>query len=41
MKIPNKFKEVISDTFYDKELKIMTTETEEVKDIEEIGRAHV
>lgn len=34
MNIPNKFKQVISDMFYDKELKIMTTEKEEVKDDE-------
>ena len=34
MKIPDLFKQVIADTFYDKELKIMTTETEEVRDDE-------
>lgn len=34
MKIPNEFKKIIADTFYDKELKIMTTETEEVRDDE-------
>lgn len=34
MKIPNEFKKVIADTFYDKELKIMTTETEETRDDE-------
>ncbi len=34
MNIPNEFKQVISDIFYDKELKIMTTEKEEVKDDE-------
>lgn len=34
MKIPEMFKQVISDTFYDKELKIMTTETKEVRDVE-------
>lgn len=34
MKFPNEFKQVIADTFYDKELKIMTTETEDVRDDE-------
>jgi len=34
MNIPNEFKKVIADTFYDKELKIMTTEKEEVRDDE-------
>lgn len=34
MKLPNEFKQVIADTFYDKELKIMTTEKEQVKDDE-------
>lgn len=34
MYIPNLFKQVIADTFYDKELKIMTTETEEIRDVE-------
>lgn len=34
MNIPNEFKQVIVDIFYDKELKIMTTEKEEVKDDE-------
>ncbi len=34
MKIPDLFKQAIADTFYDKELKIMTTEKEEVRDDE-------
>ena len=34
MKIPKEFVKVISDTFYDKELKIMTTEKQEEKDDE-------
>lgn len=34
MKIPGMFKEVIANTFYDKELKIMTTDTEQKKDDE-------
>ncbi len=34
MKIPNEFKKVIANNFYDKELKIMTTEKEQVKDDE-------
>lgn len=34
MKIPNEFKRIIADTFYDKELKIMTTETEQIRDDE-------
>lgn len=34
MKIPEMFKQVISDTFYDKELKIMTTTAENEKDDE-------
>lgn len=34
MKIPEIFKEVIADTFYDKELKIMGTDTEQKKDNE-------
>lgn len=34
MKIPDLFKQVVADTFYDKELKIMTTETKEVRDVE-------
>lgn len=34
MKLPDEFKQVIANTFYDKELKIMTTETEEVRDDE-------
>lgn len=34
MKLPSEFKQVIADTFYDKELKIMTTKTEQVKDDE-------
>lgn len=34
MKIPNEFKQAIADTFYDKQLKVMTTETEEVRDDE-------
>lgn len=34
MNIPNEFKQAISDMFYDKELKIMTTEKEEVRDDE-------
>lgn len=34
MQIPNDFKQAIVDTFYDKELKIMTTEKEEVRDDE-------
>lgn len=34
MKLPNEFKQIIADTFYDKELKIMTTEKEEVRDDE-------
>lgn len=34
MKIPETFKQVIADTFYDKELKIMTNEKEEVIDDE-------
>lgn len=34
MQIPEMFKRVISDTFYDKELKIMTTEKEKVRDDE-------
>ena len=34
MKIPESFKQVIANTFYDKELKIMTTEKEETRDEE-------
>lgn len=34
MKITDLFKQVIADTFYDKELKIMNTEKEEVRDDE-------
>lgn len=34
MKIPNEFKKIIADTFYDKELKIMTTTKEQEKDDE-------
>lgn len=34
MKLPNEFKQAIANTFYDKELKIMTAETEEVRDDE-------
>lgn len=34
MKIPSEFKQVIADTFYEKELKIMTTEKEQVRDDE-------
>ncbi len=34
MQIPNEFKKVIANTFYDKELKIMTTEKEQEKDEE-------
>lgn len=34
MKIPEMFKKVIADTFYDKELRIMTTEAENEKDDE-------
>lgn len=34
MKIPEQFKQVIADTFYDKELKIMTSEKENIKDEE-------
>lgn len=34
MQIPDMFKQIIANTFYDKELKIMTTETEEIKDEE-------
>lgn len=34
MKIPNEFKKCISDIFYDKELKIMTTEKEKERDDE-------
>lgn len=34
MKLPNEFKRAIADTFYDKELKIMTTEKEEIRDEE-------
>lgn len=34
MKIPSEFKQIISNTFYDKELKIMTTEKEEIRDEE-------
>lgn len=34
MKIPKMFKDVIANTFYDKELKIMSTDTEEEKDDE-------
>lgn len=35
MKLPNEFKQVIADTFYDKELKIVTLEVEEIKKDEE------
>ena len=34
MKISDLFKQVIKDTFYDKELKIMTTEKQQEKDEE-------
>lgn len=34
MNIPNSFKKAIANTFYDKELKIMTTEKQEIKDEE-------
>lgn len=34
MKLPNEFKQIIADTFYDKELKIMNTEKLEEKDDE-------
>lgn len=34
MKIPDLFKQVITNTFYDKELKIMTTEKEQERDDE-------
>lgn len=34
MQIPDVFKQVIADTFYDKELKIMTTEKEQERDNE-------
>ena len=34
MNIPNSFKKAIANNFYDKELKIMTTEKEEIKDEE-------
>lgn len=34
MQIPDLFKQVIKDTFYDKELKIMTTEKKQEKDEE-------
>lgn len=34
MKIPNEFKEIIADIFYDKELKVMTTEKEQERDDE-------
>ena len=34
MQIPDMFKHVIKDTFYDKELKIMTTEKEQKRDDE-------
>ncbi len=34
MQIPNEFKKIIANTFYDKELKIMTTEKEQEKDEE-------
>ncbi len=34
MELPDEFKKVIADTFYDKELKIMTTEKEQVRDDE-------
>lgn len=34
MKIPNEFKRIIADTFYDKELKIMTIEAEQIRDDE-------
>lgn len=34
MKLPNEFKQIIANTFYDKELKIMTTKKEEVRDDE-------
>lgn len=34
MKIPDEFKQAIADTFYDKELKIMTTEKQEERDNE-------
>lgn len=34
MQIPDLFKKTISDTFYDKELKIMTTEKEQIRDDE-------
>ena len=34
MQIPEQFKQVIADTFYDKELKIMTTEKETIRDDE-------
>lgn len=34
MQMPDLFKKVIADTFYDKELKIMTTGKEEVRDDE-------
>ncbi len=35
MEIPNLFKQVIKDTFYDKQLKIMTTEKQQEKDEED------
>lgn len=34
MQIPNEFKQIIANTFYDKELKIMTTEKEQERDDE-------
>ena len=34
MQIPEQFKQVIADTFYDKELKIMATEKETIRDDE-------
>ena len=34
MQILNEFKQIIADTFYDKELKIMTTEKQKVRDDE-------